>query len=320
MKTNKKRLQKSLKDILLACCWLAGNVFVDANETSHSFLACGEKTYIVDGGGKKIWTYPHATRDGYVLADGSLLLTLSRSKQHPGGAVIKVTAEGKESVVWNGTQSEVNSAQPTNVNTVVITEAGPKPRLLELDYEGKVTAEFPLQCQNSNHHMQTRMARKLPDGTYLVPHLLDFGVFTYNQNGNVLGKLDTTVPEDKQHSIHSWPFTAIRHGDGRTLVCCTNGNRVFDFDKQGKVDWELTNKDLPGPWLQDPCGGQVLPNGNVVITSYAAGRKDPQAPKLIEVNREKQVVWTFADGQKVGIHNFQILDTDGVKLTGPIQK
>jgi hypothetical protein len=191
---------------------------------------------------------------------------------------------------------------------------------LEVDSLGEIKKEFPLLCQQSNHHMQTRMARKLSDGTYLVPHLLDFGVFQYGADGQVLGKLDTTVPGDESRSIHSWPFTAIRHGDGQTLVCCTNGNRVVDFDKNGKVVWELTNQDLPGEWLQDPCGGQVLPNGNVVVASYAAGRKDPKAPKLIEVNREKQVIWTYADGLPVGIHHFQILSTDGMKLTGAVQK
>ena len=51
---------------------------------THSFLACGGQTRIVDGTGKAIWTYPHATRDGYVLPSGNLLLALSKSKDYPG--------------------------------------------------------------------------------------------------------------------------------------------------------------------------------------------------------------------------------------------
>ena len=164
------------------------------------------------------------------------------------------------------------------------------------------------------------MARKLNDGTYLVPHLLDFSVMNYDASGKVISQLDTSVPSDPERRIHTWPFTAIRHGDGQTLVCCTNGNRVVDFGSDGKINWTLTNDDLPGPWLQDPCGGQVLPNGNVVIACYAGGRKDPRAPKLFEVNRDKKVVWKYADGQKVGIHHFQVLDTNGTKLAGPVLK
>lgn len=84
--------------------------------------------------------------------------------------------------------------------------------------------------------------------------------------------------------------------------------------------WTLTNDDLPGNWLQDPCGGQVLPNGNIVITSYAAGRADTLAPKLFEVTRDKKVVWKYTDGQRVGIHHFQIITTNGEKLASPLMK
>ena len=292
----------------------------DAQETIHSFAAFGQKTYIMDGDGKQSWAYPAATRDGYVLDDGTKILTLSKGKRYRGGAVVSIDSDGKETLIWKGTQSEVNAAHPTDSGTFVITEAGKSPRLLEVDRSGKVLVEFPLQCQKANHHLQTRMARKLADGTYLVPHLLDFAVLNYDAKGNVLSKLDTTVPGDPDRKIHTWPFTAIRHGDGQTLVCCTNGNRVVDFGTDGKVIWQLTNDDLPGPWLQDPCGGQVLPNGNVVIACYAGGRKNPRAPKLFEVNRNKKVVWKYTDGQRVGIHHFQLLTTNGERLTGPVMK
>ena len=291
-----------------------------AQEIKHSFLACGQKTYIMGEDGKISWEYPANTRDGFVLEDGTVVLTLTKSEKYPGGAVVTIGPDGNETLIWKGTQSEINSAHPTDSGTFVITEAGEKPRLLEISGEGKVVLEFPLQCQKQNHHMQTRMARKLADGTYLAPHLLDFAVFHYSKEGKVLGKLDTTVSGDTQHKIHSWPFTAIKHGDGHTLVCCTHGNRVVDFDADGKIVWTLTNDDLPGKWLQDPCGSQVLPNGNFVITSYAAGRADPDAPKMFEVTPGKKVVWKYADGKSYGIHNFQVITTNGKKISMPVMK
>jgi hypothetical protein len=300
---------------LLSC-----STYTRAQEITHSFLACGQKTYIMEADGKASWTYPAPTRDGYVLDDGTIILTLGKSNKHKGGAVVKIAPDKTETLLWEGTQSEVNSAHPTSDGNFVITEAGNNPRLIEISSEGKMVLEFPLACQKENHHMQTRMARKLADGTYLAPHLLDFGVFHYGKDGKVLSKLDTTAPGDTKRSIHTWPFTAIRHGDGHTLVCCTNGNRVVEFDGDGKIVWTLTNDDLPGPWLQDPCGGQVLPNGNIVITSYAGGHKDPNAPKLFEVTRDKKVVWTYSDGEKVGIHHFQLITTNGEKLPGPVLK
>ncbi|QEG01296.1 hypothetical protein Mal15_53720 [Stieleria maiorica] len=307
--------------LLVATIFLAGVCnHVEAEETTHRFLACGQKTYIMEADGKPSWTYPAATRDGYVLDDGTIILTLSKSKRHRGGAVVRIAPDGKETVIWKGTQSEVNSAQPTADGTFVITEAGDDPRLLELSSSGEVILEFPLACQKKNHHMQTRMARKIDDGTFLAPHLFDFAVYHYSPDGTVLGKLDTTVTGDQDHEIHTWPFTAIRHGDGRTLVCCTHGNCIVDFDASGKIVWTLTNEDLPGNWLQDPCGAQVLPSGNIVITSYAAGRADPQAPKMFEITPDKKIVWQYADGQKIGIHHFQILTTNGEELSGPILK
>lgn len=311
------------KHLILVCLAVAALVATDvvvAQETTHSFVAFGRSTYRMGEDGKKSWTYPQSTRDGYQLLDGSMVLTLSKGKKYPGGAVVHVQPDGTEKLIWKGTQAEVNAAQPTDAGTFVMTEAGKKPRLLEVDADGKVLTEFPLQCQKKNQHLQTRMARKLADDTYLVPHLLDFAVMNYDATGKVLSTIDTTVPGDPEQKIHTWPFTAIRHGDGQTMVCCTNGNRVVDFDSAGKITWELTNDDLPGPWLQDPCGGQVLPNGNVVVACYAGGRKDVRAPKLFEVDRNKKVVWTYSDGQKVGIHHFQILTTNGKSIDGPILK
>ncbi len=294
--------------------WLPN--MAEAADVRHGFLACGGETYIVDGTGHKTWTYPQATRDGYVLSTGKIVLAVNKSDVYPGGAVVEVTPGGTDKLIWKGTQSEVNSVQPTGEGTYVLTEAGANPRLLEVDGTGSVVVEFPLACQKENHHMQTRMTRKLPDGSYLAPHLFDFAVKQYDRSGKVIASFDTTVAGDNEHKVHSWPFTAIRHTPQRTLVCCTHSNRVVEFDELGKIGWELTNQDLPGAWLQDPCGAQVLPNGNFVITSYAAGQKDPQAPKLFEVTRDKQIVWTYRDGKKLGVHHFQILDTDGQTLAG----
>ncbi|MEM9366458.1 MAG: hypothetical protein AAGD07_10715 [Planctomycetota bacterium] len=310
-----------MKQTILTCCVTALLASVSqSQEVAHRFLACGKSTYIMDETSEKTWTYPASTRDGYVLPDGSILLTLSKSKKHKGGAVVKIDSEGTETLIWNGTQSEVNSAEPTEDGTFVITEAGKQPRLLELTQDGKVVLEFPLACQSKNHHMQTRMARKTAEGTFLAPHLLDFAVFEYSPSGEVLSRLDTSVQDDPEHKIHTWPFTAIRHTDGNTLVSCTHGNRVVDFDSEGEIVWTLTNADLPGDWLQDPCGAQVLPNGNVVITSYAGGRKDPHAPKLFEITRGKKVVWTYSDGQATGIHHFQIMSTNGQDLVDMARK
>jgi hypothetical protein len=275
---------------------------------THSFIAFGGETRMVDATGKTVWTYPQGTRDGYVLPNGNVLLTLSKSDAHKGGAVVEVTRDGREVFHWEGTQSEVNTAQRLKNGNTMVTEAGAKPRILELDKSGLVKVEVALQCQTTNHHMESRMTRKLANGNYLVPQLLDKVVREYNPAGKIVWEYRT--PDEP---AESWPFTAIRLSNGNTVINLTHGNHTVEVNKKGEIVWHLTNADLPQPYLKDPCGAQRLPNGNVVITSYAAG---DQTVKLLEVNRDKKIVWTYEEPKRGGIHHFQILDTNGKPIAG----
>jgi hypothetical protein len=270
----------------------------------HSFLVCGATTAVIDEDSAVTASFPYNTRDGYMLPSGNLLLAVSKSKDFPGGGIVEVTGGGKIVFSWKGSQSEVNSAELVEGGHIVTTEAGPKPRLLEMDRSGKTLVEFPLQCQAANAHMETRMARKLPSGNYLAPHLLDKAVREYTPQGKVVAEFKT--PEELKEA---WPFTAIRLANGNTLIACTHGNLVIEVDKDGKEVWRLTNEDLPAPLLKDACGVQRLANGNTVITSYGAGKADEV--KMLEVTPQKKLVWTYRSGLAHGVHEFQILTTNG---------
>src|SRR5882672_3587687 len=243
---------------------------------THSFLALGGETYIVSDDGKIEWTYPFSTRDGCVLTNGNLLLTLSKCDKYPGGAVIEITRQGHILFEYMGTQSEVNTSQKLATGNILLTEAGPNPRIMEVDSKGTVVVNIPLNCQTTNHHMQSRMTRKLANGNYLVPQLLDKVVREYAPDGKIAWEVKTP----------HWPFTAIRLPNGHTLINCTAGNLIIEVDARGKTVWQINNEDLPKPLINDACGGQRLPNGNTVFTSYhiAADRT-----KVVEVTPEKKV-------------------------------
>jgi len=277
---------------------------------THSFLATGGETYIMSGDGQITWRFAGGARDGWVLPNGDILLAASKSREYPGGAVIILNKDNKTLFEFKGTQSEVNSVQPLADGHILLTEAGPKPRLMEIDPSGKILVEFLLQCQTDNHHMQTRMARKLSNGNYLVPHLLDKVVREYTPEGKIVWEVKT--PENPKDA---WPFTAIRLDNGNTLINCTHGDMVIEVDKDGKIIWQLTNADLPTPLLHDPCGAQRLPNGNTVIASYGAAGEDDV--KLLEVTPKKEVVWTYQSNRKGGVHEVHILVTNGKPLQGP---
>ena len=273
----------------------------DASKITHSFLATGGETYLQDGDGKVLWSYPKSTRDGWVLPSGNLLLAVSKSND--GGSVIEVTRDGKTVFEFKGTQSEVNTVQPLTNGNILLTEAGDHPRLLEVSREGKIVVEVPIQAQTKDHHLQTRMARKLPNGNYLVPQVLDKVVREYQPDGKIVWEVATP----------NWPFTAIRLENGNTLINCTIGHLTIEVDKEGKTVWQISNEDFPSRPFDDACGAQRLPNGNTVITAYHA---KPGQIKLFEVTRDKKIVWTYTDQRNAGIHHFQILDTNGKPIEG----
>ncbi len=217
-----------------------------------------------------------------------------------------------DEIVWryDGTQDEVNSIQKTLDGTYVLTEAGPSPRLLEIAADGSVKVEFPLACQKQNAHMQSRMARKQADGTYLVPHLLDFAIIHYGAAGKELARIDTHVVGDVK--INSWPFTAIALADGGILAGLTNGNRVVEYGRDGKPRWEVTAADTADA-INDACGIQRLPSGNTMIASYRIGK---DGVRLVEVSPDKQIVWKW-QANVPNVHHFQVLAVDGAAVPWP---
>lgn len=275
----------------------------------HSFLITGSKTAIVGEDGRIQWEVPERSRDGFVLPNGNVLVSHARE-------VREYTRDGR--VVFRRGLSPENSEMGTAVrladgNTLLV-ERGANPRLLEVDPRGEPVVIVPLQPETDNHHMQTRKARKLSNGNYLVPHLLAFKVKEYRPDGTVAATLATDLPELGGRPEHNWPFTAIRLPDGNTLVNLTHGNKTAEFGPDGRVVWKVTNADVGGRFA-DPCGGQRLENGNTVICSY--GQKAPDRPKAFEITRDKQVVWEYVNASLTGIHEIHVLTTNGRPVAWP---
>lgn len=277
----------------------------------HSFFIAGPTfTGIIDEDGNEAWdSGKPAARDGFVLANGNVLIAWSDE-------VKEFTREKK--VVFHyarsAENSEIGTVERLDDGRTLVTELGNKPRLLELDGDGKIVLEFALQPETDNAHMQTRMARKLANGNYLVPHLLAFKVKEYTPQGKVVHELKTDLDELGGRKAENWPFTAIRlageRGDERTLVNLTHGNKTVELDASGKVIWQISNDDFDRKPFVDPCGGQRLANGNTVIASYGA----TSGIKVFEVTRDKKIVWTYEGPHRA--HEIQILTTNGKPLEG----
>lgn len=280
----------------------------------HSLFIAGPNfTGILDEDGNELWNSGRpAARDGFVLANGNVLIAWNDE-------VKEFNRADQDKIVFHyrksPTNKEIGTVQRLANGNTLITELGVDPRLFEVAPNGEIAVAFPLQPETDNAHMQTRMARKLANGNYLVPHLLAFKVKEYDATGRILHTLSTDLDKLGGRPAENWPFTAIRLENGNTLVNLTHGNKTVEFDAAGHVVWHVSNDDFPElrPF-SDPCGAQRLANGNTVIASYAA----KQGIKVFEVTRDKKIVWQYDGPYRA--HEIQVLTTNGEKIVGSPMK
>jgi hypothetical protein len=272
----------------------------------HSFFIAGpDFTGIIGENGEETWNSGKpGARDGYVLSNGNILICW--------GDEVREYNTKKEVIFTfkkSAAENELGTAVRLENGRTLITESGKEPRLLEVDKTGQIKVSVPLLPETDNIHMQTRMARKLPGGNYLVPHLLAFSVKEYTPSGSLVNIFKTDLPELGGRAAENWPFTAIRLSNGNTLVTLTHGNKVVELNARGEVVWKISNDDFEEKPFKDPCGAQRLANGHTVIASYGAN----EGIRLFEVDNNKKIVWTYK-GYRV--HEFQVLSTNGKMLKG----
>jgi hypothetical protein len=202
------------------------------------------------------------------------------------------------------------SAERLKNGRTLVTELGKEPRLVEVNKKGKIKKIIPIQPETNNVHMQSRMGRKLKGKRYLVPHRLMPFTKEYDNKGKVLRSFRVDIPEMGGKKAKNGTFAAIRLDNGSTVITCASGNRMVVFDKNGAVEWQLTTHEVGGN-LQDVCGLQVLKNGNFLVSCY--GNQAADGLKMMEINRNKEVLWTYQNADIKYVHNLQVLSTNGQK-------
>jgi hypothetical protein len=297
-----------MRRLLATLALLAALPAFAAEPDGHRVVAAERSTgklAIVNTKGEVEWEYPvkHDVHDLSVLPDGNILFTSGPA------TVTEVSPEKK--VVWqyeakpkegNKGRVEVHAVQRLAGGLTLVAESGNR-RLVEVDRDGKIVKEVPLTVDHPDPHRDTRLARKLADGHYLVCHEGDGCVREYDGDGKVVWtyKLDLAGrPRSGGHGPEGHGtevFAAIRLPNGNTLIGGGNNNRVVEVTPKGEVAWEVGQKDLPGVVLAWVVTPQVLANGNIVIGNCHAG---PDNPQLIEVTRDKKVVWTWKDFKHFG--------------------
>src|SRR5207237_9455209 len=103
-------------------------------------------------------------------------------------------------------------------------------------------------------------------------------------------------------------YGAVRRTIGNTLIACCNGNPVIEVNPEVKIVWSLEQRELPGITLAWVTTLHMLPSGNIIVGNCHAG---PENPQLVEVTRDKKVVWAFRDFTTFGngLAASHVLDT-----------
>lgn len=233
--------------------------------------------------GTVAWEHPApGVLDVWRLPNGNVLFS------HRNGAK-EVTREKK--VAWEYAApagSEVVSCQPFPGGAVLLGECGPC-RLLEVDRAGKVAREIRLSTTEKKAHYQFRQCRRSAAGTIWVAFYGESVVREVDADGKTLRQIPAVNP-----------FCAIPLPDGNVLVGSGAGRRLFEVDREGKVVWQVEENDLPGNPLRFVAGVQRLPNGNTVFCNWGGFGHEGKQPQILEVTREKKVVWEVFEKEKLG--------------------
>lgn len=298
---------------VISCCTLLS--------ADHRLITQGNgKLAVVEKDGTISWEMKWGgIHDLHVLPMGNIMVQRNMRE------VVEIDVKTKR-VVWsydstkrNGNQGkrvEVHAFQPLENGHVMIVESGPA-RIIEIDRSGKLHKEIRLKVDRPNAHTDSRLARKLKTGNYLVCHEGDGKIREYHSTGKVVWEYEVPMfgrkpkPGHGPDAFGNKAFAAVRLKNGNTLIATGNGHSVIEVTPEKKIVWKIQQNDLPNITLAWVTTIEVIPNGHYVIGNCHAG---PDNPLLIEIDpKTKQVVWTFDQYKVFGnsVPNSQLLDVKG---------
>ena len=232
--------------VLLFLSLLTGLTTLHAD---HRLVTQGNnKLAIVEKDGSISWEMNWGgIHDIHVLENGNIMV------QRRMREVCEIDVQTKQ-VVWSydstrsngneGKRVEVHAFQPLENGRVMIVESGPA-RIIEINRAGKLLKEIKLKVDRPNTHTDTRLARKLPGGTYLVCHEGDGKIREYDASGKVIWEYEVPLFGKKPRGGHgpeafgNKAFAAVRLKNGNTLVATGNGHSVLEVTPQKKVVWKI---------------------------------------------------------------------------------
>lgn len=290
-------------------CLIAVVVAAFAADAQHKVLLQGNgRLALVEEDGAVTWEMEWSGVHDLHLLENGHILTIDRFR-----TVVEIDP-ARKAVIWSyssrtqngnkGKPVEVHAVQPLPDQRVMIAESGPA-RIIEIDREGNLLKEVKLKVDHPHPHRDTRLARKISNGNYLVCHEGDGVIREYDgTSGGVVWEYPVPLFDRERADGHgpeafgNQAFGAMRLDNGNTLIATGNGHSVMEVSPEKEVVWQLVQNELPGVTLAWVTTLDSRPNGNLILGNCHAG---PGQPQLIEVTRPgKEVVWRLDQYEAFG--------------------
>ena len=267
----------------------------------HSMLLVGEgcnRMFLVHEG-RILWTFCAGRGweydDVWMLSDGNILF----SRMYWAALI-----SPRKEVLWRmdappGT--EIHTLQPVGRHHIWLVLNDLPPVAMRIDLRsGRIEEKHPLFYDPSmSVHSQCRRFRATAEGTFLLPCLGLGRVIEYDARFQPIWTCEVGKP-----------WAAVRLKNGNTLISDEETQTHMEITKDGRTDWSISLSELPEAFrLHDSQSCTRLENGNTILCSRGNGGLSPQ---MVEVTREKEVVWVFQDFSEIGpVSAVQILSESG---------
>jgi outer membrane protein assembly factor BamB len=274
--------------------WAADAAKVAITGTPHRFVCADydrKLLAIVAPDGAITWSRPitEEVHEVEVLPDGHVLYAPISGRLSEVDQASNIEVWSYDAAKQNGNAGkavQVHDFERLADGSTWIFESG-SCRVIHIDHSGALLSQVPLTVDHPDAHRDTRNAKRLPDGHFLVAHEGDNKVREYDDQGKVVWS----------HEVKSKVFGVLRLADGNTLIATGDGHRLLEVDPAGAEVWSVGQHDLPGITLAWLTQIERLPNGNTIVVNCHAG---PDNPQIIELTRDKKVVWSFRDFEHFG--------------------
>jgi hypothetical protein len=254
----------------------------------------GNKVSIVAADGRVEWSTPaERPQDSWLLPNGNVLFS------HVKGAK---EVKPDQSVAWEyvaDPKTEIQGCQPLADGRVLVVECGPG-RLLEIGRDGKIAKEIKVPLSPTiRTHEQMRGCRKTADGRYLVSAKGDRAVLELSADGKLLRNL----------SVKGEPHDVRELANGNWLVALGEGDGVVEYDKAGKITWNISRDEVTDNPIYLASSVERLANGNTIVMNWLGHGHLGATAQIFEVDAQKKLIRQFTDHRQfTSINHIQVLE------------